>query len=645
MEQSAGWSGQILRINLTEQTHTISPTAEYKAVIGSQGINQYILIKELPVGTDPLSPENILVFGAGPLVGTMAPASCRMSIDCKNVLTGGTGSANVGGHFAPELKRAGYDHIVVTGKADHPVVLSIKDDAVGFLDASHIWGKGIQETSRQIREEMDDPRVRMASIGPAGENLVAFACIMVDEGRAAGFSGCGAVMGSKNLKAIAVRGSRKIPIAHPAFLKETAADIRKRIDSSPDVEKMREGGTHLLAAAGGPTHSGPQGTRNLQDGFWSKEKSKNVKEPVFKPYELKKLACFNCPVHCSHLYEIPDGENKGRQTEGIQANTVRAFSSNLDIDDPKVVLNANFLCNDLGLDVDGTGAALGWAFECFEKGLLSEQDTQGVKFNWGNGEAALALIKKIALRQDIGDLLAGGVLEAAKKFGRKSEEYAMHIKGAPLNESCMRTHKGWALGIVTSTRGAGHLRGAPNTEQKTIPPEISRKLWGIPNADDPGSYEDKAKLVAWFEAFKAVVDALGLCYFTTYWRDIHLIGPKDMSDLLYGATGLKIHEDELLKIGEKIVNIEKAFNTLHAGFSRKDDRPPERLFRSSVSQGPFKGAYLDPEKWETMLNEYYDCHGWDRETGRQTEACLDALELPAFIKGRLKAQNRLIQSD
>jgi aldehyde:ferredoxin oxidoreductase len=485
----------------------------------------------------------------------------------------------------------------------------------------------------------------MASIGPAGENLVKFACIIVDDGRAAGFSGCGAVMGSKNLKAIAVRGSKKIPVAQPALLKETVADIRKRIDSSAAIEKMRQGGTHYLAAAGGLDHSGPQGTRNLQDEFWSKEKSKNVKEPAFKPWEIKRLGCFNCPVHCSHLYEIPDGENKGKHVEGIQANTVRAFSSNLDIDDPQVVLNANFLCNDLGLDVDGTGAALGWAFECFEKGLIAEQDTDGFRLNWGNGEAALALIKKMALRQGFGDLLAEGVSAAAKRLGRKSEEYAMHIKGAPVNESCMRTHKAWALGVVTSTRGAGHLRGAPNTEQKIIPPERSQELWGVPNADDPGSYEGKAKLVTWFEAFKAAVDAFGLCYFTTYWRDVHLIGPKDLCDLLYGATGRKIQEDELLGIGEKIINIEKAFNTLHAGFSRKDDHPPYRLQRSSVSQGLFKGAYLNEENWETMLSEYYDQHRWDKVTGWQTEACLDALRLPSFIKKRLKEKNRLIQSE
>jgi aldehyde:ferredoxin oxidoreductase len=549
----------------------------------------------------------------------------------------------VGGHFAPELKRAGYDHIILSGKADRPVVLFIKDDEVRFIEASHIWGVGIQDTSRQIRKQHNDSQIRMASIGPAGENLVSFACIIVDEGRAAGFSGCGAVMGSKNLKSIAVRGTQEIPVAHPAFLKETALEIRKRIDSSPDIHKMREGGTHLLSAAGGPTHSGPQGTRNLQDGFWSKEKSKKVKEPEFRPFEINKLACFNCTIHCSHLYEIPDGENKGKQTEGIQANTVRAFGSNLDIDDPKVILEANFLCNDLGLDVDGTGAALGWTFECFENGMLTKQDTGGIQCDWGNGKSALSLIKQIALRQGVGDLLAQGVQAAGRTLGRGSEEHAMQIKGAPVNESCMRTHKGWALGIVTSTRGAGHLRGAPNTEQKTISPEISGKLWGIPNADDPGSYEGKAELVAWFEAFKAVVDALGLCYFATYWRDVQLIGPKDMSDLLYGATGIRMEEKELLRTGEKIVNIEKAFNTLHAGFSRKDDLPPKRLQQTSVSQGPFKGEHLDSEKWDTMLDEYYDCHGWDKETGRQTAACLDALQLPAFIKERLKSLNRLVE--
>lgn len=642
MMESNGWTGRILSVNLTERTFTLIATDAFRDFIGGRGINEYLLLKEMPVDGASLSPENVLIFGVGPLVGTPAFSSSRMNIDFKNVLTGGVGSANVGGHFPAELKFAGYDHIVLKGKSDRPLYLYIQDDRVEFKEARHIWGKGIQETASIIRNELSDPNVRIASIGPAGENGVKFACIIVDEGRAAGYGGCGAVMGSKNLKAIAVRGSKKVKIANPSFFEETLKRNKKKIDASESIRLMRLGGTHLTSGAGGLDHSLPQGFRNLQDEFWPVEKGRKVREGAFKPFELKRLACFNCPIGCSHLYQIQTGENKGRQVEGIQSNTVRAFSSNLDIADLSFLLSANFLCNDLGLDVDGVGAILGWVFECFERGIIDQRDTEGLNLAWGNGDAALALIKKIAMRHGLGDMLAEGVHEASRRVDRGAEEFAMHVKGAPINETLLRTHKGWALGIITSTRGSGHLRGSPNTERKSITPAVSHKLWEIPNAGDPSSYSGKGKLVSWFESFKAVVDSLGICYFTTYWRDINLLGPEDLSDLLYGATNWKVKESELLRIGEKIHNIEKAFNTLHVGFTRKEDFPPTRLMESRVSQGQFEGEYLNKEKWNLMLDEYYDFHQWDRETGWQTETCLDSLGLPPWVKERLKACGRII---
>ncbi len=641
MGKPYGSTGQILRVHLTDRTVSVIPTERYQEFIGGLGINQYVLLEELESDVHPLSPENLLIFGAGPLVGTPAFSSSRLSIDCKNVLTGGVGSANAGGHFSAELKRSGYDHMIISGKSDTPVVLFVHDERVLFLDASHLWGKGTQETFQSIKQEQGDPRIQVAAIGPAGENSVQFACIMVEQGRAAGFSGCGAVMGSKNLKAVAVRGDREIALAHPAYLDGALKKIRERFDISPSLKKMRLGGTHLIAAAGGPNHTNPQAVRNHQDEIWTKEKSRKITEPMFKPYEVERLACFNCPVRCSHLYEIPEGENKGKRLEGTQANTVRAFSSNLDVADPLVVLNGNFLCNDLGLDVDGTAVSLGWAFECYEKGIFTDKDTDGLQLTWGNSQAALSLIRAIALRRGIGDLLAEGAARAAEKIGQGTAAFAMHVKGAPINDSNLRTHKGWALGIGTSTRGAGHLRGAPNTEQKRIPADISQKIWGIPSAGDPAAYEGKAKLVAWFEAYKAVVDSLGVCYFTSYWRNTDLLSPQDLSDLLYGVTGRRLEEQALMAVGERIINIEKAFNTLHAGFTRKDDDLPERLFTTSISTGPFKGEHLHRQQWDKMLDEYYLHHQWDAQTGWQTETCVEALELPAFVKERLKQKNRL----
>ncbi|MBP1742124.1 MAG: Aldehyde ferredoxin oxidoreductase, partial [Deltaproteobacteria bacterium] len=636
MQIKGGWLGRTLKVDLENGTCTIVPTEGEQEFIGGRGINQYLLLRDVSPNLSPLSPESPLIFGVGPLVGSHAISSSRMSIEFKNVVTGGVGSANVGGLFPAELKSAGYDQIIVTGRSDKPVYLHIQDDSIDIRDAQHFWGKGTYETGRAIKKELGDPNVRIASIGPAGENRVAFACIIADEGRAAGLGGCGAVMGSKNLKAIAAHGSKGIKIAHPSFFEETLRKQRERIESSDRIKKLKQGGTHLTSGAGGSNHTRPQAARNLQDEFWPKYKSRQIREPAFKRYEVKRLACFNCQIPCGHLYEIPEGEYQGKRVEGMQANTVRAFSSNLDVTDPLILLTGNYLCNDLGLDVDGTGVALGWIYECFQRGVLGRQDTDGLNLNWGNGNDALAMVKKIAFRQGIGDLLASGVAVAAKELGRGSETWAMHVKGAPINESCMRTHIGWAFGVITSARGAGHLRGSPGTERQPIPSELSQRLWGIPNAADPSSYHGKAKLVCWFESFKAVVDCLGICYFTTQWTDPELLGPRDLADLLYGATGMRLDEDQILRFGEKIQNMEKAFNTIHAGFRREDDYPPERLTNSSVSRGLFKGMRLDDGEWNRMLDEYYRIHRWDEKTSWQTEGCLDDLGLPTFIKERLR---------
>lgn len=641
MKPRGGWAGRILTVDLAEGRFSTLPTEGFQEYIGGRGINQYLLLRDLPVETAADSPENRLLFGAGPLVGTRACSSSRMNIDCKNVLTGGAGSANVGGHFAAELKFAGYDHIVIHGRAEKPVYLHLRNGVVELRDACHLWGKGVQETASLIRKELNDPGVRVAAIGPAGERRVRFACIIVDEGRAAGYAGCGAVMGIKNLKAIAVRGTQDVVIASPSAFDESVKRMRGKIEASDSIRTMRLGGTHLVAGAGGPKHTNPQGCRNLQDEFWAVERSQKVSEKAFKPFEISRVACFNCPIRCSHLYEIPAGEYKGKRVEGIQSNTVRAFTSNLDVDDPLVLLNANFLVNDLGLDVDGTAVALGWIFECFERGIVTSRDTDGLTLNWGNGDAALSLIKKIAFREGVGALLAEGVARASREVGRGSEAFAMHVKGGPLNESCVRSHKAWALGIMTSSRGSGHLRGAPNTEQKAIPPDVSQRLWRIPDAGIPRSYRGKGKLVTWFESYKAVVDSLGLCSFTTYWRDVDLVSPKDLADLFCAATGREVDEVELLRMGERIQNIEKVFNTVHGGFRREDDNPPNRLMESPVSSGPFEGERLDREEWATMLNEYYDAHQWNRKTGWQTEACLEELQLPEFVRDLLEKNGKL----
>lgn len=541
-----------------------------------------------------------------------------------------------GGHFAPEVKFAGFDYIVVSGKAPSPVYLFIDDGNVKIEDASSIWGKDVWETEEAIKEKIKDKSVQILSIGPAGENLVKGACIIVNKARALGFGGCGAVMGSKNLKAIVVRGKKAIKVADPSGFIEECRKIFKKMDRSIGTNRLRQGGTISKV---GPRLLLP--VRNYQGSYWG-EKSLKVREIVFKKlYEKRRLACFNCPMNCSHFYSIEEEPYTGLKCEGVQINAVQAFGSNLDIPNPAFILRCNALCNKMGLHVDEVSASLAWAFECFERGILTRKDTDGLELKWGREDVVIALIKKIAYREDFGNVLAEGVQKATQIIGEDSYRYAISVKGAGVNEIKMRVYKGWALGIFTSTRAGGHLSGSPNTEGANLTPELNQLRYGVSTAGDPRTYKGKAKLVFWFERYKAVIDSLGMCYFTSYWQD-NLLGPGEYARLFFKATGKLISADDLFKVGQRIQNIEKAFNTLHRGFSRKDDFPPERLMNEPVKSGPFKGERLEKSCWNKLLDEYYTVQGWDPKTGWQTDRCLERLGLNK-VKEKLEKKGRLIK--
>lgn len=321
---------------------------------------------------------------------------------------------------------------------------------------------------------------------------------------------------------------------------------------------------------------------------------------------------------------------------------MRALGSNLDITDAEAVLKGQALINQLGLNVDAAGSAMAWAYEAYERGLLTTADTDGLELTWGNSDAMLELLQRIALRRGIGDLLAHGVAEAARRLGRGSEKFAMHAKGQGLNEQSVRSHKGWALGIFTSTRGAGHLNGAALVERLGMNPAQAKEIFGNEAAVRPEAYEGKGALTAWFEGFKSIVDLVGLCYYTTFWIDLDLVGLKQIAALMEKVTGVETDAEELAHVGRRIQNVEKAFNTLHAGFTRKDDMPPQRFFETAISAGQYAGARLDAEGYKRMLDDYYAAHGWDCVTGWQTASCLNDLALPSVIEklataGRLPA--------
>jgi len=641
-KQYCGWVGKLLRVDLDTLSCRVEPIDAYLEFIGGRGISDWIVFEESDPAVGALDPRSVVAIGVGPLVGTLAPAASRTNISAKNIATGGIATSSVGGHFGAELKFAGFDQLVIRGKASHPVYLAIRNGQAELRDAGALWGRTTWDTEDAIRRELGDERIRIASIGPAGENLCSQACVIVDRGRAAGW-GAGATLGAKNLKAIAVRGTQPIRLADPSGFWSYNQALLKQVERSRASGVLRRNGTHGSYGVGGPDGRTPQGVRNQQDEYWPADKGQNLREIVYREkWEIGRTACTACPSSCTHMYHLPDGRYGPLTVEGIHTNTIRALGSNLDITDPQAVMKGQALINQLGLNVDAVGAAMAWAYEAYERNLLTLADTDGLELTWGNADAMLELLPRIAARRGIGDLLADGVAEAARRLGRGSESFAIHIKGQGLNEQSVRSHKGWALGIFTSTRGAGHLNGAALVERLGMQPEQAKKIFGNEAIVRPETYEGKGSLTAWFEGFKSIVDSVGLCYYTTFWIDLELIGLQQIADLLEKVTGMETDPDRLAHTGRRIQNVEKAFNTLHAGFTRQQDMPPERFFEKAISGGAYAGARLDHEGYGRMLDDYYGAHGWDRATGWQTEACLRELAIPSAIEklaraGRLPA--------
>lgn len=624
--------GKILRIHLS--THKISheaPAEWAKRFLGGRGVNQWILFKELAPQIPPLSPENIITFGTGPLVGTLAPAACRLSIDSKNPFTNGIGSSNCGGNFAAELRFAGYNHVVIQGKAETPVYLFIDDDRVEIRAAGHIWGKTTWETDAKIKEEVGDPNIQMVYIGPAGENLVRGACIITDLEKAAGRCGLGAVMGSKNLKAIAVRATGPIEIPDPKTFMERVDEVLEKLQANPFLRKRGEYGIYGQVLWGENVRE--TSWRNFQGGtIPGPEQIAAIHPDVFlNKFKKKTISCWSCPIHCRAIHEVKEGGRyQGLVSEGLENNDIQLFGAKLNVFDPAAILHLRSLCNQYGLDTDNITGVLAWAFECYQRGIIDEDTTDGLKLEWGNVDAYLQLIKKITYREGFGNILAEGSQKASEIVGKGSERYAIHMKGQDLAEQ-LWVHKGWALGTVLSARGGTHTRGAVlSTRFASLSPELCRKYYGLEKIGPPNEYDGKAKFVSFFERLQALADSLGLCTFATIlWAPPpKAMDQKDMAHLLSACTGIDINPEELMLIGERIHNLEKAFNVLHTNWTRKEDYPPSRFMKEPVTiPGLFQGERLHLDKWNQMLDEYYELHGWDQKTSWPTRKTLEKLDL------------------
>ncbi|HHX87885.1 MAG TPA: hypothetical protein GX693_06905, partial [Firmicutes bacterium] len=543
--------GTIARIDLSSSSVTTNLANEYYRFLGGRGFGSSLLFKELDKNTLPLDKNNIMIFATGCFTGTSFPGSSRIQLVSKNAINHGILFSSGGGNFGAKLKQSGLDAIVIEGKSNKPIYIYIDNGKIELKDALHLWGKTTWETNQIIKKELGDETIETACIGPAGENQALISCIIIDKAHALAWGGSGAIMGSKNLKAIAVKGNRPVKTHNPQKFNTEINKYKWVLLSSTTSHALREHGTHGTAGAGGLTGNTPTSVKNLQEEFWDPVKTAKLKEQAYKKFEIGRTNCFNCPLYCLHMYEMPNSDER-LICEGMHANSVRGFGSNWDVDDPFSVLKAHALCNQLGLDVDGVSSVVAWAIECFENGLITKNDTHGLNLRWGNAEHLLILIEDIAYKRRFGKTLAQGVYRASKITGKQSQQYAMHIKKIGLNEQGLRSHKAWAFGMAVSTRGSGHLGGSPQTENVQIPKHVGKWLFGMEEAGVPTSYNNKEKLVVWYEFYKALIDSLGVCYFNTGWYSIALADINTLATIYTALTGIEINKQELQNIGRYI---------------------------------------------------------------------------------------------
>ncbi|MGD8793650.1 MAG: aldehyde ferredoxin oxidoreductase family protein [Anaerolineae bacterium] len=611
-----------------------TPAKILRQFLGGRGLGAKLLFDRVGPEVDPLSPGNCLIFTAGPLVGTPWPTSARLHVTFKSPLSGAYGYANSGGFFAAELRHAGYDALVVTGRAPEPSVLYIEDGQIHIEAAPELWGG----TTEAVHEAILGPEPtardgRLACIGPAGENLVRIAAIINDHNRAAARGGPGAVMGSKNLKAIHVRAGGRPAI--PPALRAAARAATAKLNDDPRLDGLRQEGTLFLMEP--KNLSGDQPARNHQ--LAQVPFIDEVGPAAMDRYLVAHKGCYACPIRCSRKSAVAEGPY-AVEIGGPEYETTNALGPMCWIDDPEVIIYANHLCNLYGLDTISTGVVVAFAMELHEKGLLHDAE---LSLAWGDAETLIGLIERIAHRRGIGDLLAGGVRQAAQQIGGPAARYALHVKGLELPRQEPRVAKGFGLGHATSNRGADHLYALPaidlggawDTAQKLFPPEI------VPELMEAGNEKYKPDMVVYGEHFCALTDALGICKFST--TEEYSLLPDDLVPGVAALWGETVTGEELLEIGERIVNLERLYN-VRQGLSRDDDQLPNRFLEEAVplysferdeqtgalQQSPEPVGYGRIDDFEAMLDRYYRLRGWSRD-GVPTPATLRRLGLDAYL--------------
>ncbi|RPI87073.1 MAG: aldehyde ferredoxin oxidoreductase [Chloroflexi bacterium] len=619
--------GDILLVDLTNRKITKRPYTQELAnqYIGCRGYNVALLWEMVPQGTDPLSPENVLIFGTGPLTGTSAPSSGRISITTKSPATNLYLKTNVGGAWGGEIRFAGYSYIVFTGKADQPVYLWIEDDKVEIRNAQHLWGKDVRATEHILQQETGYGDLKVACIGPAGENLVRFAAIMCSNYNAAARGGAGAVMGSKNLKAIAVRGTQPVEVAEPARFKEL-------IDAAWELYHVQSGAlnTHIYGTSGSLSavnemHILP--TYNFQSGYFADANKISGEALVEQGYLKRRVGCYSCPMSCHRYSEVKKGKYAGSYTGGPEYETFSALGSGCGLSDIEAIIRANELCNIYGLDTISTGSVIQWAMECNQREL--EFDRDGLNIAWGNADAVIKLIEKITYRQGFGNILADGVKRASEVMGQNSEDWAMQAKGLEQSRVETRSAYSYALAFMVNPRGPDHLMTETLAEFGMSPEmiDVIEKVTGDKKYATPYTTEKRPEIVRWHEDVYAITDALGLCAFTSTAQ--YYMTPKLMADLFSAAVGIPCREEKAMMLGKKIVAMERSFNT-REGATRLDDRLPKRLMTEPLKDVNDRPNINSLEVMGPLLDRYYEMHGWDVASGRPTRKTLEEYGLKAW---------------
>ncbi|HEX7475336.1 MAG TPA: aldehyde ferredoxin oxidoreductase family protein [Dehalococcoidales bacterium] len=610
-----GYMGKLLRIDLTNQTTKTETISEELARkwMGGVGFAFNYLYNEFKPGTKPLEKENILIFAVGPLNATGSPCSNRMAVVSKSPLTNTIAAAYAGGHFPDELKKAGYDMIIVEGKSEKPIYISIEDDQIRFRNASKFSGMLTSDVQLFIKDELKDQNYRVSCIGPAGEKLIPMACI-VNERRAAGRKGLGAVMGSKNLKAIAVRGTQKPSIADNAKFQEAKKVLLKSMKDSPMLyPTFAKTGTPCVVDV--LTGLGIFPVKN-----WTATGEIDMVPTLGIAAQDKAIVdrafCDNCPVGCSQVKLVTQGPYAGYLSEGPEFETTYSLGSNLSIDYLPAVIAGDRLCDEFGLDTISTGVTIGFAMELYERGIITSKDTDGVDLKFGNHEAMIQMLRKIAYKDGFGAILSEGSKKAAEIIGKGSAKYTIQIKGLELPAYDVRGAKAHGLNFATSYNGADHCRGYAFQEIFGIP---------IPEPVDRFAAKGKGKLTKWNQDTRcATTDCPTLCGFI-----MDMAVPGDACDhisrLVSAVTGIAFTPEEVQRVGERVNNISRLFN-IREGFTRSDDTFPVRLMNEGIKAGASKSQIISQADLDLMLDEYYEARGWDKN-GKPTAGKLKELGL------------------